>query len=352
MAFHLSRLRQDGFSLLSDTSILMVHGRSIRRRVFWRVFFSLSGASVISLALLYVSTYLQWGVLALMGAILLFWALLALLAGQRLTHLSRTFAETIQSRSLQKADEEAIRQRGTLYEEPAVEWQKALGSLENAFLDKQAEASQLYTTLAELIRMIAKAIDERTNYLRGHSERVAAYSADIARELGIGSEEVERIRLAALLHDIGTLGIEDSIVRKEAPLTPEEFEIVKAHTVKGASILRPIEALADLIPGVELHHESLDGQGYPYGLRGEQIPMMARIIAVADSFDAMTTSRPYQAAMDPEYVLEVLNRLAVKRYDPSAVTALTALVRRGKIVVKSPRPPVSFPQQRVLSEIF
>jgi putative nucleotidyltransferase with HDIG domain len=330
----------------------MAHSRSIRRRVFGRIFFSLSGASVISLALLYVSSHLQWGVLALMGAILLFWALLALLVGRRLTGLSRSFAETIQSRSLQTAESETIRLRGTLYEEPAAEWQSALRGLDNALLDKQMEATRNYTTLTDLIRMFAKAVDERTNYLRGHSDRVADYSADIAREMGIGSDEAERIRLAALLHDIGTLGIEDAIVRKEAPLTPEEFEIVKAHTVKGASILRPIEALADLIPGVELHHESLDGQGYPYGLRGEQIPMMARIIAVADSFDAMTTARPYQAAMDADYVLEVLNRLAGKRYDPSAVNALIALVRRGKIVVKSPRPPVSFPQQRVLSEIF
>ncbi|MBV8674369.1 MAG: HD-GYP domain-containing protein [Acidobacteriaceae bacterium] len=313
----------------------------------------MSGASVISLALLYVSSRLQWGVLALMGAILLFWAVLALLAARRLTSLSHSLAETIQSKSLQRAETEASRLRGTLYGEPAAEWQSALRTLENAFLDKQIEASQHYATLTDLIRMFAKAVDERTNYLRGHSDRVAVYSADIARELGLASDEVERIRLAALLHDIGTLGIEDAIVRKEAPLTPEEFEIVKAHTVKGASILRPIEALADLIPGVELHHESLDGQGYPYGLRGEQIPMMARIIAVADSFDAMTTSRPYQAAMDAEYVLEVLNRLAGKRYDTSAVNALIALVRRGKIVVKSPRPPVFFPQQtRVLTEIF
>ncbi|HTY83654.1 MAG TPA: HD-GYP domain-containing protein [Silvibacterium sp.] len=331
----------------------MAHSRSIRRRVFWRVFFSLSGASVISLALLYVSSRLQWGVLAMMAGILLFWAVLALLAGRRLTDLSRGFAETIQSKSLQKAETEAIRLRGSLLEEPASEWQAALRSLENSFLDKQVEASQYYVTLTDLIRMFAKAVDERTQYLRGHSDRVAIYAADVARELGIGAQQVERIRLAALLHDIGTLGIEDAIVRKEAPLTPEEFEIVKAHTVKGASILRPIETLADLIPGVELHHESLDGQGYPYGLRGDQIPMMARIIAVADSFDAMTTARPYQAAMDAEYVLEVLNRLSGKRYDPSAVDALISLVRRGQIVVKSPRPPVSFPQQpRVLSEIF
>jgi putative nucleotidyltransferase with HDIG domain len=307
---------------------------------------------VISLALLYISAHLQWGVLALMGAILLFWAFLAVLVAGRLTGLSRSFAETIHSKSLQTAETEAIRLRGTLYEEPAAEWQNALRGLESALLDKQTEASRSSSTLADLIRMFAKAVDERTNYLRGHSDRVADYSADIALEMGIGTNQVERIRLAALLHDIGTLGIEDAIVRKEAPLTPEEFEIVKAHTVKGASILRPIEALSDLIPGVELHHESLDGQGYPYGLRGDQIPMMARIIAVADSFDAMTTARPYQAAMDADYVLEVLNRLAGKRYDPSAVHALIALVRRGKIVVKSPRPPVSFPQQRVLSEIF
>jgi len=324
---------------------------SIRWRIFWRVFFSLSGASVISLLLLYVSTRLGWGVLAVMCAIFLFWAILSLLAGRKIAELSHSFAVTIASKSLQKAEDQAVRLRGTLYEEPATEWLAALQSLENSYLDKQVESSQNYATLTDLIRMMAKAVDERTSYLRGHSDRVAGYSAEIARELNIDAAQVERIRLAALLHDIGTVGIEDSIVRKEAPLTPEEFEIVKAHTVKGASILRPIEGVADLIPGVELHHESLDGQGYPYGLRGEEIPLMARIIAVADSFDAMTTARPYQAAMDPEYVLEVLNRLAGKRYDVSAVNALIALVKRGTIVVKSPRPAVSFPQQHVLSEI-
>ncbi len=324
---------------------------SIRWRIFWRVFFSLSGASVVSLLLLYVSTRLGWGVLAVMCAIFLFWAILSLLAARKIAELSHNFAATIASKSLQKAEDQAAQLRGTLYEEPAMEWQAALRSLENSYLDKQVESSQNYATLTDLIRMIAKAVDERTSYLRGHSDRVAAYSAEIARELDIDAAQVERIRLAALLHDIGTVGIEDSIVRKEAPLTPEEFEIVKAHTVKGASILRPIEGVADLIPGIELHHESLDGQGYPYGLRGEEIPMMARIIAVADSFDAMTTARPYQAAMDPEYVLEVLHRLAGKRYDVSAVNALITLLKRGSIVVKSPRPAVSFPQQRVLSEI-
>jgi HD-GYP domain-containing protein (c-di-GMP phosphodiesterase class II) len=138
---------------------------------------------------------------------------------------------------------------------------------------------------------------------------------------------------------------------KDLPLSPEEFEIVKAHTVKGASILRPIEALNDLIPGIELHHEALDGSGYPYGLKGDEIPIMARIIAVADAFDAMTTARPYQSAMDANYVLEVLGRLSGKRYDGNVVQALATLVKRETIVVKNLRAPASFPRRRIVPEV-
>src|SRR5277367_1208937 len=330
----------------------MERTRSIRSRVFWRLFFSLGSATVVAFLLGSLTFVLGWNLIVSVCVIFALCAAASLLLARRIAGLSHNFAAAIGSRTLHEAERQAGQLRGTVYEEAALEWQKALESLQNAFMDKQVEARQHYTTLTDLIRMIAKAIDERTTYLRGHSDRVAAYATDIARELGIDAAQVERIRLSAFLHDIGTVGIEDSIVRKEAPLTPEEFEIVKAHTVKGASILRPIEAVADLIPGVELHHESLDGQGYPYGLRGDEIPMMARIIAVADSFDAMTTARPYQAAMDPEYVLEVLNRLASKRYDASVVNALTSLVKRGSIVVKNPRTPVSFSQQRVLSEVI
>src|SRR5271170_39611 len=329
----------------------MKHISSTRRRVFWRIFLLLSCACVLTLLLNELAIHLGWSLLYPLSAVVVLSAVIGGVLSRRIAGLSSSLTTAIESRSLHQAERQTAQLRGTIYEEPATEWQTALHSLQNSCFDKQAEASQHYATLTDLMRMIAKAIDERTTYLRGHSERVAAYSADIARQLGIDADQVERIRLAALLHDIGTVGIEDSIVRKEAPLTPEEFEIVKAHTVKGASILRPIEAVADLIPGVELHHESLDGQGYPYGLRGDEIPMMARIIAVADSFDAMTTTRPYQAAMDPEYVLEVLNRLARKRYDVSVVTALTSLVKRGSIVVKNTRTHVSFSQQRVLSEV-
>jgi len=258
--------------------------------------------------------------------------------------------EVIESGTPLHGQEMARQTPDRLFAEVILAWQSAVKTLQDGWQAKHEEARRSYETLAELIRMMAKAVDERAAYLRGHSERVARYAAAIARKLGLDDEKVEWIRLSALLHDIGTLGIEDYLVMKDSPLAPEEFEIVKAHTVKGAAILRPIEMLHDLIPGIELHHEALDGSGYPYGLKGDQIPLMARIIAVADSFDAMTTPRPYQAAMNPEYVLEVMKRLSGTRYDGSVVEALTALVRSGALEVKKLRVPVSFRMRRPTAE--
>jgi putative nucleotidyltransferase with HDIG domain len=286
-----------------------------------------------------------------MGLALLVAAVLSLVITLRLTRQSRELAESIASCSLHFAERQSQVLRSTTYSEAAAEWNKALRTLHESFNDRQSEARKHYSALIELMGMVAKAVDERASYLRGHSERVALYAAEIAHEMKLDAVQVERIRLAALVHDIGNVGVMDTIVSKDLPLSPEEFEIVKAHTVKGASIVRPIEALNDLIPGIELHHEALDGSGYPYGLSGEEIPIMARIIAVADSFDAMTTTRPYQSAMDPAYVLEVLERMAGKRYDPAAVQALATLVKRGTIVVKNLRAPASFKRRRVLPEL-
>lgn len=257
----------------------------------------------------------------------------------------------IESGSPIRGQELARQTSDKLFAEMILTWQNAVKTLQDSWQAKHEEARRAHETLAELIRMMAKAVDERATYLRGHSERVARYAAAIARKLGLDEQKVENIRLSALLHDIGTLGIEDYLVMKDAPLAPEEFEIVKAHTVKGAAILRPIEMLHDLIPGIELHHESLDGMGYPYGLKGDQIPLMARIIAVADSFDAMTTPRPYQAAMNPEYVLEVMQRLSGTRYDGAVVEALASLVRSGALEVKKLRVPVSFRMRRPTAEV-
>ena len=111
---------------------------------------------------------------------------------------------------------------------------------------------------------------------------------------------MEIVRVSAQLHDVGKIGIEDRILKKPGALTPEEFEVMKTHTTKGANILRPVAQLKEMIPGIELHHESLDGRGYPHGLKDAEIPLLPRIIAVADTFDALTTNRPYQQAHDPE----------------------------------------------------
>jgi len=143
------------------------------------------------------------------------------------------------------------------------------------------------------------------------------------------------------LHDVGKIGIEDRILKKPGALTEEEFAIMKTHTTKGANILRPVAQLKEMLPGIELHHESLDGRGYPHGLKGEEIPQLARIIAVADTFDALTTNRPYQQARDAAAALKVILSLSGKRLDPTAVAALEAIHQRGEI--KVPRQPVKLP---------
>ncbi len=181
------------------------------------------------------------------------------------------------------------------------------------------------------IQMLAGAVDEKDPYTRGHSDRVTRYSVMIAREMGLSEDVQEIVRVSAQLHDVGKIGIEDRILKKPGALTSEEFDLMKAHTTKGANILRPVAQLKDMIPGIELHHESLDGRGYPHGFAGDEIPVLPRIIAVADTFDALTTNRPYQKAHDPQEALQVIHSLSAKRLDPGAVAALTAIYQRGEI---------------------
>jgi putative nucleotidyltransferase with HDIG domain len=181
------------------------------------------------------------------------------------------------------------------------------------------------------IRMLAAAIDEKDPYTRGHSGRVAKYSTIIAQELKLSPEDLDKLKISALLHDVGKIGVDDRVLKKPGSLTPEEFEIMKTHTTKGANIMRPVSQLKDMLPGIELHHEHLDGRGYPYGLSGPQIPLMARIIAVADTLDAMTTNRPYQSAMDIEYALGRIKALTGSKFDQSVVNALESAVKAGKL---------------------
>jgi HD-GYP domain-containing protein (c-di-GMP phosphodiesterase class II) len=181
------------------------------------------------------------------------------------------------------------------------------------------------------VRALAEAIDGKDAYTRGHSERVMKYSVLIAQQLRLQEDEVEDIRIAGILHDVGKIGIDDKILKKPAALTDEEFRIMKQHPQIGAKIMSEIPQMKKYIPGMFYHHECLDGHGYPLGLRGDQIPMMARIISVADVFDAMTTNRPYQRAMETEFALERIKSFVGSRYDGQVVDALIEAYHSGKL---------------------
>src|SRR6202050_4189215 len=201
---------------------------------------------------------------------------------------------------------------------------------ENVERLKQAAAENRELFLGS-IRMLAAAIDEKDPYTRGHSGRVAKYSIIIAEYMSLDSEDIDRLRISALLHDVGKIGVDDRVLKKPGKLTDEEFDLMKQHPSKGANIMRPVAQLKDMLPGIELHHERMDGAGYPFGLAGDQIPMMARIIAVADTFYAITTNRPYQSAMDREFALGRIRSLAISKFDPNVVAALDAAIASGRL---------------------
>ncbi len=208
------------------------------------------------------------------------------------------------------------------------------GELEHFVEDLKRAAEENRALFLGSIQMLAGAVDEKDPYTRGHSDRVTRYSMMIAKEMNLSPAFMETLQISAQLHDVGKIGIEDRILKKPGALTAEEFEVMKTHTTKGANILRPVTQLADTLAGIELHHEALDGRGYPYGLQGEQIPLLARVIAVADTFDALTTNRPYQHAHTPEEALKIIQNLAGKRLDPGPVAALMAVYGRGEIRIQ------------------
>ena len=206
--------------------------------------------------------------------------------------------------------------------------------LEHFIEDLKRAAEENRALFMGSIQMLAGAVDEKDPYTRGHSDRVTRYSLMIAKEMNLPAPFMETLQISAQLHDVGKIGIEDHILKKPGALTAEEFEVMKTHTTKGANILRPVTQLAEMLPGIELHHEALDGRGYPYGLQGDQIPLLARVIAVGDTFDALTTNRPYQQAHTPEQAFKIIQNLAGKRLDPVCVAALMAVYERGEIRIQ------------------
>lgn len=181
------------------------------------------------------------------------------------------------------------------------------------------------------IKSLVAAVDARDPYTKGHTSRVARYATAIAREMKLSPDKLEEIELGAILHDIGKIGVADTILRKFTPLASAEVRQMKDHVEKGAAIINDAEFLMGALPAVLYHHERHDGKGYPAGLHGEDIPLIARIVAVADSFDAMTTDRPYRMALPPEHAVIEIEKNAERQFDPAVVKAFRrAFAKRFK----------------------
>ena len=187
--------------------------------------------------------------------------------------------------------------------------------------------SRLHTLFSSLIRALVSALDARDPYTRGHSERVAAYAVLTGRKLGLDPESLESLEWAALLHDVGKIGIRDSVLLHKGPLDGEKWEIIKSHPEIGARILEsvvPQSLVRGIIEGALCHQEKYDGSGYPRGLKGEEIPLFGRIIAVCDAFDAITSDRPYRKGATFAAALEEIRRCSGSQFDPAVVNAFCA----------------------------
>ncbi|MDX1382998.1 MAG: HD domain-containing protein [Thermoanaerobaculia bacterium] len=189
------------------------------------------------------------------------------------------------------------------------------------------------------IRALLAAIEAKEPYARGHSERVAAFSQAIARHMGRAAEFQEQIWVAGLLHDVGKLGIDDRILKKGNALTEEEYEEIKRHPIIGEEIMAPIEQLSYSLPAIRWHHEKWNGRGYPDGLRREAIPVMARIVSVADSFDAMTTQRVYQEAMSPQEAVAWIRSQNGVSFDAAVVDAFLSAYHKDEVRAAEPGGP-------------
>ncbi|MBR6025393.1 MAG: HD domain-containing protein [Firmicutes bacterium] len=184
--------------------------------------------------------------------------------------------------------------------------------------------------LREIVEDFAKIVDMKDKYTNGHSARVAKYTRMLATEMGYDEETIEKYYYIALMHDVGKIGVPEEVLNKPGKLTDEEFGIIKSHTTLGENVLKDISIMPELSKGAEYHHERPDGKGYPKGLKGDEIPEFARIIAVADTFDAMYSNRPYRSRMNFDKVVSIIQEVSGTQLDPDVVDAFMRLVEKGK----------------------
>jgi HD-GYP domain-containing protein (c-di-GMP phosphodiesterase class II) len=195
--------------------------------------------------------------------------------------------------------------------------------------------SRLYAsvkkTFLDTVEALAEAIEKKDHYTGGHTKRVVYFSMCIAKYLDLTAEERERIRLGAVLHDVGKIGIEDKILKKQAPLDKDEWKVMQTHPDIGYDIMSRVEGLKDVIAGMRYHHERWDGKGYPFGMKGEEIPLLARIISVADTYDAMVSTRPYRKGIDPKEAFDEIVKYRGTQFDPVVVDAFIEAFQKEKM---------------------
>jgi HD-GYP domain-containing protein (c-di-GMP phosphodiesterase class II) len=186
--------------------------------------------------------------------------------------------------------------------------------------------NELERFIVDMVKSLIQAIEAKDTYTRGHSERVGRYSMLLAEKMGLEKEQKTNLQWAAMLHDVGKIGINEAILNKPGPLTEDEYEQIKSHPIKGHAILNPLEPLTGALPGILHHHERYDGKGYPDGLKGEDIPLLGRIIAVPDAFDAINSSRAYRKGSSVQKTLEILKSVAGSQLDAHIVEIFTQII--------------------------
>jgi HD-GYP domain-containing protein (c-di-GMP phosphodiesterase class II) len=259
--------------------------------------------------------------LLLVGLAFIFAVLAARLVSQPIQRLAETSHEIAAGNFSRRVE---IAGLGSELAELAEDWNRMSLHLESHVQQLRQAAQANRELFIGSLRAFVAAVDAKDPYTRGHSERVA-------RNLSLAEEVQHKVWIGALLHDVGKIGVEDQILKKTGVLTAEEYEQMKLHTVMGADILSRIEQLKEMVPAVRWHHESWNGRGYPDGLRGEQIPLPARIVAVADCFDAITTNRPYQQAYSLQFAVETITKLTGTRFDAKVVTAFLRAYEAGEV---------------------
>jgi HD-GYP domain-containing protein (c-di-GMP phosphodiesterase class II) len=267
------------------------------------------------------------------------WAIVALLVA---IVVAVVFAGTL-TRPLQRLAEASRRfAKGDFHVKAEISAGNEIGELAETFnamvtsiqdyIEKIKEAARQNNQIfLGIIRSLAEAIDEKDAYTKGHSVRVNRYAVIVGRHLGLSSDEMRALHVSSLLHDVGKIGIEDKILKKPGALDEAEYAVMKTHPERGYKIMGQIPHMENIIPGMRFHHERWNGKGYPLGLKGEEIPLQAAIVAIADTFDAMTTHRPYQKAMTFEQAVARVNELKDVTFAPKVVEAFNRAYEAGDL---------------------